>query len=182
MKGILKNLHRYLLWAILSVVFWAWVISLITNAPAGKKLVLYADLDAMDREALSAALEQDMPKNIQYVEPLLFVDTMFEPAGVTKGDLFIVTEGQAEGVLQDLSPIDRTAFPGQSFYESDGKAYGILLYDEGQGVRIAAKYLAYEPGQTYYLFFNAKSGHIAPWNDAADDAALRAARTLLTLE
>ena len=104
MKGILKNLHRYLLWAILSVVFWAWVISLITNAPAGKKLVLYADLDAMDREALSAALEQDMPKNIQYVEPLLFVDTMFEPAGVTKGDLFIVTEGQAEGSSRTFPP------------------------------------------------------------------------------
>ena len=33
----------------------------------------------------------------------------------------------------------------------------------------------------YYLFFNAKSGHIAPWN-GDDDAALRAARKLLTLE
>ena len=181
MKGIFRNLHRYLLWAILSVVFWAWIVSLITNAPAGKKVVLYVDLDAMDREALSAALEQDMPNNIKYVEPLLFVDTMFEPAGVTKGDLFIVSESQAEGVLQDLSSIDETAFPGQRFYVRDGKAYGVLLYDEAADVRIAARYLAYEPGQTYYLFFNAKSGHIAPWNDAADDAALRAAQTLLTL-
>ena len=181
MKGVFRNLHRYLLWAILSVVFWAWIVSLITNAPAGKKVVLYVDLDAMDREGLSAALEQDLPQNIRYVEPLLFVDTMFEPAGVSKGDLFIVAEGQVEGVLRDLSPIDRAAFPGRRFYESQGKAYGVLLYDEAAGVRIAARYLAYEPGETYYLFFNAKSGHIAPWNDAGDDAALRVARTLLTL-
>ena len=95
--------------------------------------------------------------------------------------MFVVSEAQAEGVLQDLAVIDRAAFPGQRFYEFDGKAYGILLYDEEQGVRIAAKYLAYEPGETYYLFFNAKSGHIAPWN-GDDDAALRAARKLLTLE
>ena len=152
MKGILKNLHRYVLWAIVSCVFWAFVISRITDAPAAS-----------------------------FVEPLLFVDAMFEPASVSKGDMFVVSEAQAEGVLQDLAVIDRAAFPGQRFYEFDGKAYGILLYDEEQGVRIAAKYLAYEPGEIYYLFFNAKSGHIAPWN-GDDDAALRAARKLLTLE
>jgi len=181
MKGILKNLHRYVLWAVLSAVFWAWIISLITDAPASKKVILFADLDAMDRDGLSAALEEDLPKNIKFVEPQLFVDAMFEPASVTKGDMFVVSEAQAEGVLQDLAVIDRAVFPGQHFYEFDGKAYGILLYDEEQGVRIAAKYLAYEPGEIYYLFFNAKSGHIAPWN-GDDDAALRAARKLLTLE
>ena len=181
MKGILKNLHRYVLWAIVSCVFWAFVISRITDAPAARKLILYADLDAMDRPGLVAALEEEMPENIRFVEPLLFVDAMFEPASVSKGDMFVVSEAQAEGVLQDLVVIDRAAFPGQRFYEFDGKAYGILLYDEEQGVRIAAKYLAYEPGEIYYLFFNAKSGHIAPWN-GDDDAALRAARKLLTLE
>ncbi len=107
---------------------------------------------------------------------------MFEPASVTKGDMFIVTPAQAEEVLRDLMPIDKAAFPGRTFYEAGGKAYGILVYDEAAGVRIAAKYLAYEPGGVYYLFFNAKSGHIAPWNDAPDDAALRAARKLLTLD
>ena len=161
MKGILKNLHRYVLWAIVSCVFWAFVISRITDAPAARKLILYADLDAMDRPGLVAALEEEMPETIRFVEPLLFVDAMFEPASVTKGDMFVVSEAQAEGVLQDLAVIDKAAFPGQRFYEFDGKAYGILLYDEGQGVRIATKYLAYEPGETYYLFFNAKSGHIA---------------------
>ena len=182
MKGILKNLHRYVLWAIVSCVFWAFVISRITDAPASKKVILFADLDAMDRDGLSAALEEDLPKNIKFVEPQLFVDAMFEPASVTKGDMFIVTAAQAEEVLHDLMPIDKAAFPGQTFYEADGRAYGILVYDEAAGVRIAAKYFAYEPGAVYYLFFNAGSGHIAPWNDSADDAALRAAKTLLTLE
>ena len=67
MKGIFKNLHRYLLWTVISVVFWAWIISLITNAPAGKKVILYADLDAMDRDRLSAvpAQQSDGSEDLQ---------------------------------------------------------------------------------------------------------------------
>ena len=181
LKGILRNLHRYALWLILSIVFWGWIFTRINDAPAAGKLILYADLDAMDRDALAAALEADMPETIRFVEPQLFVDAMFEPASVAKGDLFIVSESQAEGVLQDLAVIDKSAFPGRTFYESGGRAYGILVCDEAAGVRVGARYLAYEPGQKYYLFFNAKSGHIAPWNDAGDDAAIRAANTFLTL-
>ena len=180
-KGVLRNLHRYILWLLLSVVFWAWIFSRVNDAPAAKKLILYADLDAMDREALCAVLERDMPDSIRFVEPQLFVDAMFEPSSVAKGDMFIVSEGQAEGVLQDLAVIDRAAFPGQTFYESEGKAYGILVYDEAAGVRVGARYLAYEPGETYYLFFNKDSLHIGAWNASADDAALRAAAVFLTL-
>ena len=180
-KGILRNLHRYALWLILSVVIWAWIFTRINDAPASKKLILYADLDAMDREALAAVLEEDMPDSIRFVELQLFVDAMFEPANVVRGDMFIVSDSQAEGVLQDLAVIDKSAFVGRTFYESEGKAYGILVYDEAAGVRIGAKYLAYEPGGTYYLFFNRDSQHIGTWNGSADDAAIRAANTLLSL-
>ena len=180
-KGILRNLHRYILWLLLSVVFWAWIFSRVNDAPAAKKLILYADLDAMDRDALAAVLEQDMPDGIRFVEPQLFVDAMFEPASVAKGDLFIVSESQAEGVLKDLAAVDRAAFPGQTFYESEGVAYGILVFDEAAGVRVGARYLAYEPGKVYYLFFNRDSLHIGAWNGSADDAAIRAATVFLTL-
>ena len=54
MKGILRNLHRYVLWALVSVVFWAWVFTRVLDAPAGKKLVVYADMPDLDRAALSA--------------------------------------------------------------------------------------------------------------------------------
>ncbi len=67
MKGILKNLHRYVLWADLSAVFWAWIISLITDPPGSKKVILYADLDAINRDALAAVLAEDLPKHIKFV-------------------------------------------------------------------------------------------------------------------
>ena len=82
MKGIFKNLHRYVLWLVVSFFLWAWIFTLITNAPAGKKVVLYAGLPAMEREALAAALEADMPEHIRYVETWVFSDEMFSPANI----------------------------------------------------------------------------------------------------
>ena len=180
-KGILRNLHRYTLWLIVSVVLWAWIFTLITDAPAQKKLLLYAELPAMDREALSAALEQDMPENIRFVEARPFMDEMFSPANVAAGDVFIVSEAQAESYKDAFSPLDRSAFPGQTFYEIDGGACGVCVYDEAAGIRIGTRYVTYGPGERYFLFFNAKSKHLGAWNGSGDDAALRAAETFLAL-
>ena len=180
MKGILKNLHRYVFWAIISVVFWAWIFTRITDAPAANKLILYADLPELDREALSAALEADMPETIRFVEARAFMDEYFSSANVAKGDVYVVPEENAQLYLPSFTPIEEAAFPGLPLYRSDGKAYGVCVYDEEQGIRIGTKYVLYEPGRRYYLFFNKDSQHLGN-EAAADDAALRAAGTFLTL-
>ena len=181
MKGILRNLHRYTLWLIVSVVLWAWIFTLITDAPAQKKLLLYAELPAMDREALSAALEQDMPENIRFVEARPFMDEMFSPANVAAGDVFIVSEAQIESYLDTFAVLDEGAFPGQTFWRVDGLARGVCVYDETAGIAAGSNYLTYVPGARYYLFFNAHSKHLGAWNGSEDDAAVRAARAFLAL-
>ena len=181
MKGIFRNLHRYVFWLIISAVFWAWIFTLITDAPAGKKLVLYADVPAMERQTLAQALEQDLPEHIRFVEARMFMDEMFSPANVTGGDLFIVSAAEAEGYLSSFQPLARDAFSDLPAYESGGAVYGVCVYDEAAGIRIAARYVGYQPGERYYLFFNADSQHLGDWNGSPDDAALRAARTLLAL-
>lgn len=181
MKGILKNWHRYLLWATVSFFFWAWIFTIVTDAPAGKKLVLYAGVPAMEREALGAELEKDLPENIRFAETWVFSDEMFSPSNIATGDLFIVSREQVDQYFSTFGPIDETAFPGLPLYEADGRAYGVCVYDEGAGVRTGTKYLAYLPGETYYLFFNAGSKHLGAWNGSRDDAAIVAAQTFLTL-
>ena len=180
-KGILRNLHRYTLWLIVSVVLWAWIFTLITDAPAQNKLLLYAEVPAMDREGLSAVLEADMPGSIRFVEARPFMDEMFSPANVAAGDVFIVSESQVENYRDAFSPLDRAAFPGRTFYEIDGGACGVCVFDEAAGIRIGTRYVTYGPGERYFLFFNAKSGHLGAQNGSRDDAALRAAQTFLTL-
>lgn len=181
MKSIFKNWHRYLLWLVVSFFFWAWIFTLITDAPAAKKLVLYADCPAMEREALDAELEKAMPETIRFVEARIFSDEMFQPSNLTSGDVFILSSQQIDRYLPNCIPLDVAVFPGRLLYEADGAAYGISVYDETQGVAIGTKYVAYIPGETYYLFFNANSPHLGPWNDSPDDAAIAAAKEFLAL-
>ena len=182
MKGILKNWHRYLLWLVVSFFFWAWIFTLITDAPAAKKLVLYADCPAMEREALDAQLEKDMPEGIRFVEARIFSDEMFQPTNLTAGDVFILSSQQIERYLSLCTPLDPAAFPDAALYEAEGRPYGVCVYDEARGVAVGTKYVAYIPGETYYLFFNAGSPHLGPWNEASrDDAAITAARGFLAL-
>ena len=181
MKGILRNWHRYLLWLVISVVFWGWIFTRLTDAPAGQKVILYADLPELDREALSAVLETDMPGNIRFVETRVFMDEYFSSANVARGDVYIVPEINAELYLPSFTPIDPGPFPSLVPYESGGKTYGLCVYDEAAGIRIGTRYVQYEPGARYYLFFNADSLHLGDWNGSADDAAIRAARVFFSL-
>ena len=181
MKGIFKNWHRYLLWLVVSCFFWAWIFTLITDAPAAKKLVLYADCPAMEREALDEALEADMPENIRFVEARVFSDEMFQPSNLTRGDLFILSSQQIDRYLPNCIPLDEAAFPDRLLYEAEGAAYGVCVYDEARGVAVGTKYVAYIPGETYYLFFNADSPHLGAWNGSQDDAAILAAGAFLAL-
>jgi hypothetical protein len=183
MKGILKNWHRYLLWLTVSFFFWAWIFTLITDAPAAKKLVLYADCPAMERQALDDALEADMPDSVRFVEARVFSDEMFQPSNLAAGDILIFAEEQLEQYFGTFTfaPLDRAAFSGRTLLERDGTAYGICVYDEAESIAAGAKYLAYLPGKRYFLFFNAASQHLGDWNGSRDDGALRAAGTFLTL-
>ena len=179
MRGILRNWHRYLLWATVSFFFWAWVFTFLTDAPAGKKLVLYADAPAMERDALGAALEQDLPAHIRFVETRVFSDEMFQPSNLSRGDLYVIAASDMEQYFNTftLAPLDSAAFPDRPLYTVAGQAYGICVYDEAAGLYSGSQYLAYRPGETYYLLFNAQSPHLA----AGDGAALPAALTFLTL-
>ena len=179
MKGILKNWHRYLLWATVSFFFWAWIFTFLTDAPAAKKLVLYADAPAMEREALAAELEKAMPHHIRFVEARIFTDEMFQPSNLNRGDLFIIAEsdlGQYFGLFP-LAPMDPAAFPDRPLFERDGQAYGVCVRDEAAGLSSGSTFLSYLPGETYYLFFNAQSKHLA----ADDGAALAAVQAFLEL-
>ena len=181
MKGVLKNLHRYVTWALVSLFFWAWIFILITDAPAGKKLILYAEVPALERQTLSEALEEAMPDHIRFVEARPFSDELFQPGNLLAGDLFIVPESKAAGYKDTFTPIDPQAFAGEELLYLDGVPYGVYVFDEAAGIRRGASFVSYEPGQKYGLFFQAKSKHLGDWNGSDDDAAIRAARRFLCL-
>ena len=182
-KKILRNWHRYLLWALVSVIFWGWILSLATNAPDARKVRLYAAAPVLNSDGLERALEAEgLPDGIEYVQASLFGYALIDEDQVLKGDLYLLPESMAEESVAFFAPIDPADFPGASFYESDGKAYGVLLFDE----KISGS-IHFTPGSAYincfleersYLFFNAGSLHIGK----PDDAAIVIARHFLNLQ
>lgn len=181
-KRIFRNWYRYILWALLSAIFWAWLIMLSADAVPAKKVVLLADLPELENNGLEIALEKDKPDGIRFVETGRFENVIFDATQVLHGDLYLIPDSDTEEYLASFSEIDRTLFPGQTFYESDGKAYGILLYDEAQGLSLGGTYIRYIPGERCWLFFNKDSLHIGAWNGSKDDAAIKVAQNLLQLK
>ena len=177
LKRILGNWYRYVLWALLSAVFWAWIFTLLFSANAKRKVVLYADLPQLERNELSIELEKDKPEGIRIVDTAVFDDMMFNQIEVLSGDLFLIPESHVEEYLASFAPIDPADFPGETFYEADGETYGILVYDEETGLKIAGDYIFYIPHERCWLFFNKDSMHIGQ----KDDAAFAVARQFLTL-
>ena len=126
-KRILRNWYRYVLWTLLSAVFWAWIFTLLFSAPVKQKVVLYADLPYLDRNALSIELERDKPEGIRIVDTATFDDKMFNQIEVLDGDLYLIPDSEAEEYLASFAPIDRADFPDATFFESDGEALTEIL-------------------------------------------------------
>ena len=39
-KNVFSQLHTFILWALMSAIFWGWIFTLVTDAPAGKKITV----------------------------------------------------------------------------------------------------------------------------------------------
>ena len=63
----------------------------------------------------------------------------------------------------------------------DGAAYGIPFWEPEGGSRSAAVYFAYDPEETYYLFFGRQSLHLVGNDGAVDNQAADAAMFLMEL-
>ena len=181
-KSILRNWYRYVLWALISLVFWSWIVMLRTDTIPQNKVVLYADQPALDGEGLELALEETMPESIRFVKAHAFEYAMFNQQAVLNGDLYLVSDRFVDEFIDSFVPIDKSFFPGASFYEKDGVAYGVCVYDEAAGLCAGRGYVSYLAGERCYVFFNESSLHLGAWNDSKDDAAIAVAQDFLKLQ
>ena len=170
-KSVFRNWHRYVLWAVISFMFWAWIVSRITNAFPRNKVTVYAETGAIDGEALTERFDGMLPDGIRLVEFNRFDAMIFQPTAVLSGDLYLIPESKADEYLASFLPIDTDAFPGGTFFMRDGKAYGVCVYDPETGTGAWDRYIAYPEDKRCYLFFSRDSRHIGTNKKAFDDAA-----------
>ena len=181
LKNVLSQWYRYLLWALMSVLFWGWIFGLLTDARPEKKLVLCVDRPEVAEEALSEALERGRPEGIKLVAAHSFDYYIFDTEELRLADLYIVGENEAEKYIESFRPLDETGLPtaGRALWSREGVAYGLLVFDPAEGGGAAASFIRYvsedEAPQRFYLFFGAESPH------REDGKALRLAEALLKL-
>lgn len=179
-KNGFSQLHRFVFWAIISTVFWAWIFTLVTDTVPARKVTLYVQMDSCEDRALSLKLEETRPEGIRMVKVHPFSYAAFGNGDLLWADLYVVRESDAEEMLPSFAPIDgeRWDYGGRELYRFEGSVYGVKIYDAATGEGAALAYLGYEPDTDYYLFFNAASSHLGE----GDGAALRVAEALLRLD
>ena len=96
LKNIFSQLHVYVLWLLLSAVFWGWIFSsFITDTRPEYKVVVYVDAARCADKELALRLEDPLPEGIRMVQVHPFSYAMFDEAGLRNADIFIVPASNA---------------------------------------------------------------------------------------
>lgn len=171
LKNFFSQWYKYVLWALLSVFFWGWIFTLLTDAPASKKLVVCVDAAELRDEAMADALSEHLPEGIRLVAVHPFDYYIFDTDELRRADLYIVSGEKAEQYIESFLPLEESGFDaaGRELWTQEGVAYGLGL--DGA----AGSYVGYLPGQSWYLFFGAEGAH------RADGAAAALAEQIYSL-
>lgn len=160
LKNIFSKLHSFVLWLLISAVFWGWIFTIVTDTTADKKVTVYCMVPALEDTALSVALEENMPEGLSAVRVHTFDYVMFNTEEFYKADIFILPASEIE-TYEEL------------FAGVEGE-WGVKVYDAAAGTGVAVEYIQY-PKEDCYLFLGADSIHLE------DGKALEVAKELLAM-
>ena len=163
LKNIFSQLHTFLLWLLVSVIFWSWIFTLVTDVPPAEKVTVYCHVPGIQDTALAAALEEHMPEGLRMIKVHSFDYVMFNVESIELGDVFIIPASEIGIYGENLVPV--------------GEEPGVKVYDAAAGSGIAMAYIQYEAAnEDFYLFLGARSVHLE------DGKALDVVRELLAME
>lgn len=168
LKNIFSNLHRYVLWVLLSVLLWVWIFSNIDDTIPAKKVSLFIDASCSSR-SLSVELEKELPEGLKMIRARPMTYAAFGSNSMEFVDLYIFRESDLkkyqEGLMRFTPP---EGVEAKTYVSEDGLIYGLRVYDAATGQGIAKDFIQYvQPGQTaedYYICIGAKTQHLeATW-------------------
>ncbi len=141
-KTLFNLIPLMLGWLVLSVIFWGWIFTFLTDTAPENKIVLYIDAEVPDDTALSLAMEEYGAPGIQMVQARPFTFAMMGNSDIDRADLYIV-------------PASHAGEYGEWFAEGEG----IPVYDPTAGIGAATAYIDYTD-EVYYLYYGANSAHL----------------------
>lgn len=157
-KTFLNLIPLMLGWLVLSVIFWGWIFTFLTDTKAENKIVLYIDAEVPDPTALSLAMEAYGAEGIDMVQARPFTYAMMADSGLDRADLYIVPASHAAEYGEWFAPVDP-----------------LPVYDPAAGTGAVDAYIQYG-AEAYFLYYGKNSAHLA------DGLAAEYAAYLLTLQ
>lgn len=157
-KRILSQLHSFVLWLLVSALFWSWIFTFVTDTSAENKVTVYCKAPEIQATELAAALEEHMPEGLRMIKVYSFDYVMFGLDAFYQGDIFIVPESEIEAYLDILSP----------------ERERVKVYDAAVGTGVAMSCIRYAD-EDYYLYLGAGSAHLE------DGKAEEVIQTLLSI-
>ena len=132
LRNIFSQWYKYVVWALMSLFFWGWIFTLLTDAPMSKKLVLCDDAPQLRDEALAEALSGDLPEGIRQVAVHRFDYYVFDQDELLHADVYLVPESAAADYIESFRPLAETGLePGaHGVWEYEGVALGLRLDGE----------------------------------------------------
>ena len=172
LKNIWAQLHRFVFWALILSLLWAWIYTFVGDTTRDKKLILCVDAYALEQRPLALRLEDEcLPAGIKMIQVRSF------------GYDFLGTELEGDSILEaaltdtsgKLAPL--TLPEGMAGYTREGKTWGILVFDPATQHGPAMDYIQYTPlpdpePEAYYLCIDAASPHYGAQDNAAWELAL----------
>lgn len=183
-RKLFSLIPALIIWLMLSVLVWGFVFTRITDTDTAHKLILFIDAPVTDGTTLAVQLEDHLGGNIRMVKVHPFSYAMLDGEQLKAADLYIIRADHMETYREWLLPLPEDF--EEAKYEMDGFSWGVLAYDAEKKAGIASGYINYlspgEPEENYYLCFGSQSRHIQTQPNAADNAAVNAARLLLSMQ
>ncbi|MBQ7670860.1 MAG: hypothetical protein IJS45_09095 [Clostridia bacterium] len=178
MKRFFKNLGSVLIlmlaWAVVSTMFWGWIMNLVTDTVPAKKLTVFIEADKVDTDGVEDILYDGLSEGLTMVKVHPFSYAFFDSQTLLNSDVFVVKGSNIEQYIGSFEPLpDALKDSGYEYYVSeDGAPLGIKVYDKASGTGILSEYVTYGD-EDCYLFIGSSSPHLE------DGAALFAAEKLL---
>lgn len=143
LKRILSQLHSFVLWLLVSALFWSWIFTFVTDTSADQKVTVYLKVPEVQATELAIALEERMPEGLRMIRVYSFDYVMFGLDAFYQGDIFVVPESEIETYMDVLSPAEQP----------------VKAYDAATGTGIALNYIRYAD-EDYYLYLGSGSVHL----------------------
>ena len=136
LKNVFSQLHSFILWLMFSAVFWGWIFTIVTDAPAEEKVTVYCYVSEIRDKDLAVALEENRPEGIRMIKVHPFDYVMMNIERMEDGDIFILPESQIETyeeLLADKDSGGAIANGKDSGMDSSGGVAGDADYGDTSG-------------------------------------------------